>query len=429
MLPGATRRLVWPVVCALSTIPTYGLTVVPVVSKHLSSNALTLKDEDTLQSTARLLKRFHVTGAPVADGSSLSGILSRNDLLVAIDKTIPSDVSESDFDQKITTLQQRGVWEVMASKPTTIPPDATLLTAAREMHEKKLNRLMVKSDYSSMLGIISSTDVVFALLKCDADAAAEIDPNDFTYNCAVDEESDDGAADLCSVETTVEAYMASCLYVMRPSMTLKDAARAPRASIQAHQPRSPRPYPAARSRTRTCQSHTCTCPCPCTCTCTRVHACESHASSVRLSVGLPGLLRAADVTGAPVVGEDDELIGVISRNDLLKALLTIPTDLDSADAFGKSIEQLEGMLVSDVMSKASICISPKATMLEAAKMLAREKLNRLMVVDPVSGALCGVLSSTDVVFAMLGCGVGVGGGDDDQVEESRTGNLYRKGIY
>ena len=130
-----------------------------------------------------------------------------------------------------------------------------------------------------------------------------------------------------------------------------------------------------------------------------------------------------------MVGEDDELIGVISRNDLLKALLTIPTDLDSADAFGKSIEQLEGMLVSDVMSKASICISPKATMLEAAKMLAREKLNRLMVVDPVSGALCGVLSSTDVVFAMLGCGVGVGEGDDDQVEESRTGNLYRKGIY
>ena len=37
------------------------------------------------------------------------------------------------------------------------------------------------------------------------------------------------------------------------------------------------------------------------------------------------LLRAASVTGAPVI-EDGRLVGVVSRNDLLTGLLSIPLD-------------------------------------------------------------------------------------------------------
>jgi len=367
-----TMRMQVLVLGALGVSMTSGLAAVPIVSRHLSPNTLTLKDEDSLQDSARLLKRYHLTGAPVADGSSLSGILSRNDLLVAIDKEFPVEISADDFTKKIESLQQRQVWQVMASQPTTISPDETLLAAARLMQSKKLNRLMTKSTYSSMLGIISSTDVVFALLKCDADAAAGIDPDDFTFNCAADYEDEEDSSseeDECSLGTTVESYMSSCLYVIPPSMSLKDAAR---------------------------------------------------------------LLRATGVTGAPVVDEDEQLVGVISRNDLLKALLTIPSDVEAAggEAFAEAIAKIEKTAVADVMTRASITISPQSTMLKAAKLLAREKLNRLMVVQPDSGRLCGVLSSTDVVFAMLGCGAGMDDDDDDDsIEETRTGNLYRKGIY
>jgi len=167
--------------------------------------------------------------------------------------------------------------------------------------------------------------------------------------------------------------MAKCLYVMRPSMSLKDAAR---------------------------------------------------------------LLRAAGVTGAPVIGSDDQLLGVISRNDLLKALLTIPSEVEAAggEAFAEAIMEIEAKTVAEIMSPArpSVSITPKTTILQAAKLLAREKLNRLMVVDPGSGELCGVISSTDVVFAMLGCAHSLDDDSDDtdeEVEESRIGNLYRRGIY
>jgi CBS domain-containing protein len=144
-----------------------------------------------------------------------------------------------------------------------------------------------------------------------------------------------------------------------------------------------------------------------------------------------GLLRAADVTGAPVMDENDALVGVISRNDLLKALLTITPEEEAAggEVFAAALVSLEATLVADVMSRESITISPTSTMLEAAKLLAREKLNRLMVVDPESGELCGVLSSTDVVFAMLGCGTVTLENEGEDEKELRTGNLYRKGIY
>jgi len=357
--------------CLLAAPASTGLASVPVVSRHLSTNTLTLQDEDSLRDSARLLKRFHVTGAPVADGSSLSGILSRNDLLVAIDAAFPSDTTATEFARNIQSLQESQVWQVMASVPTTIIPDASLLTAARIMEDKKLNRLMAKSTYSSVLGVISSTDVVFALLKCDAASAAGIDIDEFTYSCAGDtDDRTSPAYDECALDTSVGMYMTKRVYVMQPLMSLKDAAR---------------------------------------------------------------LLRAADVTGAPVLDENDKLVGVISRNDLLKVLLTIPPEAEAAggEALAEAIAQLETKQVADVMSRKSITISPQATMLEAAKLLAREKLNRLMVVEPESGDLCGVLSSTDVVFAMLGCAVGPPSDDDEDtdIDESRLGNMYRRGIY
>jgi hypothetical protein len=42
-------------------------------------------------------------------------------------------------------------------KPLSILPDASLLEATKLMTDRKFNRLMVKGQYSSMLGFISSS--------------------------------------------------------------------------------------------------------------------------------------------------------------------------------------------------------------------------------------------------------------------------------
>ena len=54
------------------------------------------------------------------------------------------------------------------------------------------------------------------------------------------------------------------------------------------------------------------------------------------------LLRAAVVTGAPVV-EDGHLVGVVSRNDLLTGLLSIPLDAKQ-DVFESEIARMQALL-------------------------------------------------------------------------------------
>ena len=146
-----------------------------------------------------------------------------------------------------------------------------------------------------------------------------------------------------------------------------------------------------------------------------------------------GLLRAARVTGAPVIDENGALLGVVSRNDLLIALtnrISEAVEEAGGDAFATATAEVEAERLETVMSREPITISPGASMLEATKILAREKLNRLMVTNPQTGALCGILSSTDVVFAMLGCDYSLDEEEEDAgIDERRLGNLYRKGIY
>ena len=190
-----------------------------MVRDHLSSSLLTLDEMDTLRDSARLLKRARITGAPVLDGSSLSGIMSRNDLLRAIDQ-VPSDTTPEAFETQIGEIQEQNVWQVMADSPITIPPEVSLMAAARKMQEKKLNRLMVKGQYSSMLGIISSTDVVFTMLGTDATAAASVDPSQYEYKAELDAEE----TEECALGSCVRGHMATDLVCMKADMTLKEVA-------------------------------------------------------------------------------------------------------------------------------------------------------------------------------------------------------------
>ena len=192
---------------------TYGLPLafrLPMVKDHLSSSVISVDVEDDLKTVAQLLSRNRITGAPVVEDGTVIGILSRNDLLRAI-CTVPTDASDQTKEESLDKIRATKVgcmrsfrtppdttrtpkvshskpspnpdpnpdqvWKVCQDigKPLSILPDASLLEATKMMTDRKFNRLMVKGQYSSMLGIISSTDTVFSLLGCDAAAARGID--------------------------------------------------------------------------------------------------------------------------------------------------------------------------------------------------------------------------------------------------------------
>jgi CBS domain-containing protein len=100
------------------------------------------------------------------------------------------------------------------------------------------------------------------------------------------------------------------------------------------------------------------------------------------------LLRDYHITGLPVTDEGGRLVGVISQTDLLYlALPTVQALIRHRDS---------GIRIGEVMSIPAVTVDVTATLGEAARMMHRNHLHRLVVID-AAGRPVGVLSSMDFV--------------------------------
>lgn len=112
----------------------------------------------------------------------------------------------------------------------------------------------------------------------------------------------------------------------------------------------------------------------------------------------------------PVV-QEDRLIGLISRTDLLSIFLPgyfeLLDDFSFIDHFGaleidkdnlKMMSRL--LLVEDMMVKSVITISPEASILKAIIIMKRHGIRNLPVVNK-EGELIGIISRTDILRAFL----------------------------
>ncbi|MGW7404281.1 CBS domain-containing protein [Streptomyces sp. NPDC054833] len=108
------------------------------------------------------------------------------------------------------------------------------------------------------------------------------------------------------------------------------------------------------------------------------------------------------VSALPVLEGEGRVVGVVSEADLLPteelrdspeegyALLRRPADMAKAGA----------LTAGDLMSSPAITVRASATLAEAARIMAREKVKRLPVVDE-SGLLVGVVSRVDLLKVFL----------------------------
>lgn len=100
------------------------------------------------------------------------------------------------------------------------------------------------------------------------------------------------------------------------------------------------------------------------------------------------LLRSHRITGLPVVDLDARLVGVISQTDLL--YLAVPT------VQALIHHRASGIRVGEVMSVPPVTIDSTATLQQAARLMNRDRLHRLVVVD-ATGRPIGVISAMDFV--------------------------------
>jgi len=111
------------------------------------------------------------------------------------------------------------------------------------------------------------------------------------------------------------------------------------------------------------------------------------------------------ISGVPVVGDDDELIGVLSEKDILHRMFPEAHELflnEERPNYEKMEQDFKGTLtlkVGDLMTKVVSSVSPDMPVMKAASMMWLKKIRRIPVVE--DGKLVGIVSIGDVHRALF----------------------------
>jgi CBS domain-containing protein len=129
-------------------------------------------------------------------------------------------------------------------------------------------------------------------------------------------------------------------------------------------------------------------------------------------------LREKKISGAPVVDEDNKVIGIVSEGDIMRLLevhspeinLILPSPLDwielplrmkhEYDEIAAGLKKAASVMIGEIMTKKVVTITMGASISDAAEIMDSHDINRLPVVDD-EGKLMGILTRGDIIGAMV----------------------------
>jgi CBS domain-containing protein len=113
-----------------------------------------------------------------------------------------------------------------------------------------------------------------------------------------------------------------------------------------------------------------------------------------------------NLTGLPVINDQNQLVGIITEHDFLtrEEHIHIPSYLSFLMELGQNrqspikneIKKIQTLTAGDLMTKKVITLKPDDHIVKAAKILTEKKINPLPVVDN-GGYLVGIVSRSDIV--------------------------------
>jgi CBS domain-containing protein len=124
------------------------------------------------------------------------------------------------------------------------------------------------------------------------------------------------------------------------------------------------------------------------------------------------LFAEEEIHGAPVIGDDGVMVGVITSTDLVNAVL----EQSESGAFGSEYlrelvefsgpdwsrgapsdfqDRLRQLSAEDVMTRGAACVPGATPIREVATLMHEQRIHRVWVTE--SGALAGVISSFDLL--------------------------------
>lgn len=107
------------------------------------------------------------------------------------------------------------------------------------------------------------------------------------------------------------------------------------------------------------------------------------------------VMRMARVRHLPVVGAQHQVVGIVTHRDLLNAQASSIAGLDRRE--DKALKRT--IAVRDVMTREVVTVSPDAKVLDAARLLQRNRFGCLPVVD--RGRLVGIVTEADFLDLLI----------------------------
>lgn len=130
------------------------------VEKWMTRNPVTIEADATVIEAIHLLKEKQIRRLPVMRNGKLAGLVTEK----MIKEYTPSKATSLDTWEIHYLLSKTPVTEVMNEHPCMVPPETDLTDAAQLLHDRKLNGVLVVDSNGELVGILTTTNALEALI-------------------------------------------------------------------------------------------------------------------------------------------------------------------------------------------------------------------------------------------------------------------------
>ena len=130
------------------------------VRDWMTPNPITIDAGATIVEAIHLLKEKSIRRLPVVKGGKLVGLVTERMLL----SFSPGKSTSMDTWEVHYLLAKTPVTQAMNPRPNTVTPDTDLADCAQIIHDRKLNGITVVDEHSNLVGILTTTNALEALI-------------------------------------------------------------------------------------------------------------------------------------------------------------------------------------------------------------------------------------------------------------------------
>jgi acetoin utilization protein AcuB len=130
------------------------------VGDWMTKNPITVDAGASIIEAIHLLRERNVRRLPVVKGGRLIGLVTEKMLL----GYMPTKATSLDTWEIHYLLSRTPVTDAMNPSPHTVQRDTPLAEAARLLHDRKLNGVIVVDEAGDMVGIMTTTNALEALI-------------------------------------------------------------------------------------------------------------------------------------------------------------------------------------------------------------------------------------------------------------------------